>query len=186
MDCSTPGFPVLHHFPELAQTHVCWVGDAFQLSHPVVPFSSCLQSFPAPGSFLMSWFFASSGQSIGASASASVLPMNIQGWFPLGLTDLLIIPGTLKSLLQNFGETSTLNAESPLSKPMSVNSTWSSFTFLPPLSHSLSNHFHTYSQEFCQYKSENSTSSFEVWLTSSVDPHFVPHFWGPGGTLAWL
>ena len=51
----------------------------------VVPFSSRLQSFPASGSFPMSWFFASGGQSIGVSASASVLPMNIQDWFPLGL-----------------------------------------------------------------------------------------------------
>ena len=53
------------------------------------PFSSCPQSFPASGSFPVSWFFASGGQNIGASASASVLPMNIQGWFPLGLTDLI-------------------------------------------------------------------------------------------------
>ena len=53
------------------------------------PFSSCLQSFPESGSFQMSQFFASGGQSIGALASASVLPVNIQGWFPLGLTDLL-------------------------------------------------------------------------------------------------
>ena len=52
----------------------------------VVPFSSCFQSFPASGSFPMSQFFASGGQSIGASASASVLPMNIQDWFPLGWT----------------------------------------------------------------------------------------------------
>ena len=49
----------------------------------------CPQYFPASGSFPMSWFFASGGQSIGASASASVLPMNIQGWFPLGLTGLI-------------------------------------------------------------------------------------------------
>ena len=53
------------------------------------PFSSCLQSFPASGSFPMSQFFASGGQSIGVSASASVLPMNIQDWFPLGLTGLM-------------------------------------------------------------------------------------------------
>ena len=59
------------------------------ISSSVVPFSSCLQSFPASGSFPMSQFFASGGQSIRASASASVLPMNIQGWFPLGLTDLI-------------------------------------------------------------------------------------------------
>ena len=56
------------------------------ISSSVVPFSSCLQSFPASGSFPMSQFFSSGGQSIGASASASVLPTNIQDWFPLGLT----------------------------------------------------------------------------------------------------
>ena len=55
------------------------------ISSSVVPFSSCLLSFPASGSFPMSQFFASGGQNIGASASASVLPMNIQDWFPLGL-----------------------------------------------------------------------------------------------------
>ena len=56
------------------------------ISSPVVPFSSCLQSFEASGSFLMSQFFQSCGQSIGASASASVLPMNIQNRFSLGWT----------------------------------------------------------------------------------------------------
>ena len=56
------------------------------ISSSVVPFSSRLQSFPASGSFPMSWFFASGGQSIGVSASASVLPMNTQDWFPLGWT----------------------------------------------------------------------------------------------------
>ena len=56
------------------------------ISSSVVPFSSCLQSFPASRSFPMSQFFASSGQSIGASASATVLPVNIQDWFPLGWT----------------------------------------------------------------------------------------------------
>ena len=56
------------------------------ISSSVVPFSSWPQSFPASGSFPMSQFFTSSGQSIGVSASASVLPMNIQDWFPLGWT----------------------------------------------------------------------------------------------------
>ena len=56
------------------------------ISSSVIPSSSCPQSFPASGSFLMSRLFASGGQSIGASASASVLPMNIQDWFPLGWT----------------------------------------------------------------------------------------------------
>ena len=70
----------------------------------VVPFSSYLQSFPASGSFQMNQFFASGDQSIGVSASASALPMNIQDWFLLGLTDwfdLLAVRGTLKSLLQH-------------------------------------------------------------------------------------
>ena len=56
------------------------------ISSSVVPFSSCLQSFPASGSFQMSQFFASGGQSVGVSVSASVLPMNIQDWYPLGWT----------------------------------------------------------------------------------------------------
>ena len=59
------------------------------ISSSVVPFSSCLQSFPASGSFPIGQFFISGGQSIGASASASVLPMNIQDWFPLGLIGLI-------------------------------------------------------------------------------------------------
>ena len=54
------------------------------ISSSIVPFSSCLQSFPASGSFQMSQFFTTGGQSIGISASTSVLPMNIQDWFPLG------------------------------------------------------------------------------------------------------
>ena len=58
------------------------------ISYSVVPFS-CLQSFPASGSFLMSWLFTSGGQSIGVSGSTSVLPVNIQNWFPLGWTGLI-------------------------------------------------------------------------------------------------
>ena len=58
-------------------------------SSSVVPFSSCLQSFPASGSFPISQLFTSNGQSMEASVSASVLPTNIQSWFPLGLTDLI-------------------------------------------------------------------------------------------------
>ena len=59
------------------------------ISSSVIPFSSSLQSFPASGSFPMSQFFTSGGQSIGVSASPSVLPMNIQDWFPLGWTGLI-------------------------------------------------------------------------------------------------
>ena len=59
------------------------------ISFSVAPFSFCLQSFPASGSFPMSWLFASGGQSTGVSASVLVLPMNIQGWFPIGLTGFI-------------------------------------------------------------------------------------------------
>ena len=81
MDCSTPGFPVLHHLPELAQTHAHWVGDAIQPSHPLSsPSPLALISFPASRSFLMNQLFASGSQSIGVSAS--VLTMNTQDWSP--------------------------------------------------------------------------------------------------------
>ena len=148
MVCNTPGFAILHYLSEFAQTHVHWVSDAIQSSHPVSPpFSSCpqffpsirslpmsqlfmtpwnaacqaflsftiswsllrlmfvesvmqsisssvtlffcFQPYPASGSFSVSRLFASSGQGIGASAS--VLPMNIQSWFPLGLTGLIFL-----------------------------------------------------------------------------------------------
>ena len=75
------------------------------MSSSITLYSSCPQSFPASGSFPVSWLFTSGGQIIGASASASVLPMNMQSWFPLGLPvllfDLLTVQRTLKSLLQH-------------------------------------------------------------------------------------
>ena len=88
MNCSTPAFPVLHHFQEFARVH--WIGDAIQPSH-------LLSSPPPPALNLsqhhwkspVSWLFTSSGQSIGTSALASVLPMSIQGWFLLILTGLI-------------------------------------------------------------------------------------------------
>ena len=106
MDCSMAGFPVL---PCPSSSGAC--SNSCPLSrwyHPtisssVIPFSSCPQSFPALGSFLMSQLFASGGQSTGASASASVLPMNIQGWFPLWLTGLISLLS--KELLRVFSST---------------------------------------------------------------------------------
>ena len=103
MDCSKPGLPVHHQLPELVQTHVHRVSDAIQPSHFLIPFSSCLQSSPASGSFPMSQFFTSGGQSIGVSASASVLPMNIQDWFPLGWTSWISLQS--KGLLRVFSNT---------------------------------------------------------------------------------
>ena len=87
IDCSTPGLPVHHQLLEFTHTSCLlsrWCRPSISCS--VIPFSSWLQSLPASGAFPMSQLFASGGQSIGVSASASVLPMNIQGWFPLGLT----------------------------------------------------------------------------------------------------
>ena len=74
----------------------------FEALSSVIPFSSCLQSFPASGSFLMGQFFASDGQSIGVSASAPVLPMDIQGWFPLGLMCFILL---FKGLSRVFSST---------------------------------------------------------------------------------
>ena len=104
MDCSTPCFPVLHHLLELVHTHVLWICNAIQLSHSL--------SSPSPPAFYlsqhkvfpMSQLFASGGQSIRASTSVSVLPMNIQGWFPLGLTGLIALLS--KELSRVFSSTS--------------------------------------------------------------------------------
>ena len=95
------------------------------ISSSVIPFSSCLKSFPASGSFLMSRFFASGGQSTGVSTSGLVLPMNIQNWFPLGLTGWI-------SLKYNSQES---NSQESSSTPQfkSINSLVLSFLFSPPL-----------------------------------------------------
>ena len=103
MNCSTPGFSVHHYLPDSAQTHVHQVSDAIQPSYPVIPFASCSQSFPLSGSFLRSQFFALGSQSTGAPASVSVLPMNIQDWFPLGWIGLTSIQS--KGLSRVFSNT---------------------------------------------------------------------------------
>ena len=89
MDCRTPALPVPHYLLKFAQVHVHRVGDAIQPSHPLSPPSPLALNLSQHHSFPVSQFFASGGQSIGASASVSVLPMNIQNWFPLGLAGLI-------------------------------------------------------------------------------------------------
>ena len=103
IDCRTPGFPVLDDLPELAQTHVHRVSDAIQPSHPLSSPSPPAFSLSQHQGFLMSQLFASGGLSIGASASASVLPMNNQGWFPLGLIGLIFLQS--KGLSRVFSNT---------------------------------------------------------------------------------
>ena len=120
MDCIMPGFPALYHLLEFAQTHVDWVSDAMQPSHPVSsPFCPAV-NLSASESFPMNRLFTSGGQSTRASASASVLPMNIRGWFPLGLTGLisLLFKGLSRVFSINFSALSFLcdSTENPHSK----------------------------------------------------------------------
>ena len=111
LDFSMSSFPVPHHLPEFAQVHVhesVMPPNHLNLCCPflLLPSAflpSAFYSFPASESFRVNWLFSSGGQSIGGSASASVLPINIQDWVFLGLTDLisLLSKGTLKNLLQH-------------------------------------------------------------------------------------
>ena len=123
MDCSTPGFPVHHQLLE-AYSNSCPLS---QWCHPtisssVIPFS-CLQSFPASGSFPMSQFFESNCQSGGALASASVLPMNIQDWFTSGLTGFISLQS--KGLSGVFSNTTVQKHQFFSAQP----SLWSNFYF---------------------------------------------------------
>ena len=132
MNRSTPGLPVHHQLPEFIQTHVHRIGDAIQPSHPLSnPFSFCLQSFPASGSFQMSQFFPSGSQSIRVSALASFLPKNTQNWSPLGWTGWIslqskglsrVFSNTTVQKHQFFGTQLSLGSNShihtwPLEKP---------------------------------------------------------------------
>ena len=112
MDCNTSGYPVHHQLPELAQTHVhefsCWCH--LIISSSAVPFSSCLQSFPASGSSPMSQFFASGGQSIGSFSFSIFLPMNIQDWLPLGLTGLISLQSKESSPTQQLKHINSLDS----------------------------------------------------------------------------
>ena len=105
MNCSTSVFRVLHYLPEFVQTHV-HSESVMPSNHPssVVPLlSSCIQTFPASGSFLMSQLFASVGQSTGASASTPSPPNEYLGlvFCKTDWLDLLAVQGTSKSLLQH-------------------------------------------------------------------------------------
>ena len=94
MNYSTPGIPVHHQLPEPTQTHVHWVGDAIQLSHPLSSPSPALKSFPASGSLKMSQLFTSGCQRIGVSTSISVLSMNTQDCSPTEWTGWISLQST--------------------------------------------------------------------------------------------
>ena len=131
MDCRMPGFPVHYQLLELAQIHFHWVSDNHPtISSSVIPFSSWLKSFPTSGSFPMGQVFASSGQSIEVSASAPVLPMNIQYWFPLGLTGLISLQS--KELSRVFSNT-TVQKHFFWQKFFEISSSVLSFLYSPAL-----------------------------------------------------
>ena len=115
-------FPVLHYlFQSLLNSCPLSQWCHPTISSSVAPFSSCLQSFPASGSFPVSPFFTSGSQSIGTSASASAFPMSIQGWFPLGLTGWISL--LTKGLSESF----------PTPQFESINSLVLSLLYGPPL-----------------------------------------------------
>ena len=132
MNRSMPGLPVHHQLPEFTQTDVHWVGDAIQPSHPVISFSSHLQSFPASGSLQMSQLFTSGGQSIGVSASTSVLPVNTQGWSHLGWTGWISL------------QSKDCQESSPTPQFKSINSSVLSFLYSPTLT-SIHDHWKNHS-----------------------------------------
>ena len=111
MDCLTPGFPVLHHLSEFA--HSCpLVSDAIQPSHSLSPLFPPALNLPASGSLSVSQLFALGGQSVRTSTSSSVLPVNVQSWFLVGLTGLIsllskglsrVFPSTTGQKPQFFG-----------------------------------------------------------------------------------
>ena len=126
MDCSMPDFPVHHQLPELVQIHINWVGDAIQPSRPLSSPSPPAFSLFQHRSFPMSQLFTSGGQSVGASALALVLPMNIQDWFPLGLTGLISL--LYKELSRIFSNTTVQKHQffgtQPSLRPNSHIHTW--------------------------------------------------------------
>ena len=123
IDCIMPGSSILHYLPVCSNSCLlsewCYLMPLFS----DVPVSFCLQFFPASKSFPISWLFTSGGQDILVSASASVLPINIQGWFPLGLIVLIsfqskwlsrVFSSTTNQSLQFFGTQPSLCSNSHL------------------------------------------------------------------------
>ena len=104
MDCSTPGFPVLHHLLELAQTDVHWVSNVIQPSRPLLSPSPPAFNLSQHLSILTSWLFSSGGQTVDWNFSFSISPSNEYSGlisFRIDWFDLLAVQGTLKSLLQH-------------------------------------------------------------------------------------
>ena len=133
MNCSTSGFPVLYYLPEFSQTHICWISDAILSSHPLSP-SSPLAPNLSQHQGLFQWVGSSyQVTKVLRSALASVLPMNIQGWYPLGLTSLISVQskGLSKSFLTPQFESISSSVLSPLCGPTltSIHDYWKDHNF---------------------------------------------------------
>ena len=126
MDCSMPGSSVLHYLLEFAHIHVHWVVMLSIPSSSATPFSFSLQSFPAPRSFPVSQLFISGGQRI--VASASVFSMNVQGWFPLGLTGLISMGLSSIFCSTTIWKHQFFSAESSLSSLTSIHDYWNNYS----------------------------------------------------------
>ena len=126
MDCSMPGLPVHHQLPVYPNSCPLSRWCHPTISSSVTPFSSLLRSFPASQSFPMSQFFASGGQRIGVLASASVLPINIEGWFPLGLTGLISLES--KGLSRVFSNTTVQKHQFFDAQPFFMVQLWHLYT----------------------------------------------------------
>ena len=107
---NTPRFPILHISQSLLKFMFIESVMSSNLTSSISPFSFCPQSFPASGYFPMSWLFPPGGQSIRTSASPAVLPMNIQGWFPLGLTGLISLQSKGLSRVSSTPQFKSLNS----------------------------------------------------------------------------
>ena len=157
MDCNTPGFPVHHQLLEF-DSNFCplrrWCHPT--ISSSVIPFS-CLQPFPASGAFPVSQFFESGGQNIGVSASASVLPMNIQDWTPLGWTHW--ISSQSKGLSRVFS-----NATVQKHQFFTL-----SFLYSPTLT-SIHDYWKNHSLAYYHFQFPNLTVLYEFFLWANSEP----------------
>ena len=160
------------------------------ISSSVAPFSSCLQSFPASGSFPMNQLFTSGGQKIGASAWVSVLPMNIWGWFPLGWTDLLAVhPPSYPLLYHSINLISLLITTAtslPTRLPTTPHSVLSSVvdqeyrspssphTLIYPNCNSQGQVTPPFPDSLTIYVSKHSWNTHHIQLCQSVCVHFIP------------
>ena len=155
MDCSTPGSSVLHHLLELAQTHVHWVSDVIQPSHPLSPPSPLVLNLSQHQSLPVSQFSTSGGQGIGVSAS--VFPMNIQGWLPLGLTRLISLQS--KGLSRVFSNITVPKHQlRTLVRTLITSETFSSGSWDPTLEGQTRGHF------------QEHKSTYGVWETPPLIP----------------